>query len=279
MSEREYVGFVTAPASDKPIAGCSYRSQRAGIPDLAQSGSSVIMKLSALRVVWCLVLVLPVAAAEKRNVSGIVADENNAPLSDVCIDHYGAIYCNTKTDSAGRFEISTSAPAIVFRKPGYAPQRLILGPVGEGLQVRLQSSEIQAPICASACTERIRGYFCLPQVKGVRVSKLGHDVDYSQQNHFVKVGRNRGGIVHGSGSAWSFGLPDNHDVWGSVGYSENDYTWGTDISIVDARGQMKDGSKWRFVGLVGESASYTGVQDQQIAALLDQVLDGFCVTH
>ena len=93
----------------------------------------------------------------------------------------------------------------------------------------------------------------------------------------AKVGGKKGGITHGQGSSWSLGLPRDRDVWESVEYSERDYVIGGDILIVDAKGLKSDGTLWRNLGKVGESAFYDRVTDRAVAALLDRVLDGFCV--
>ena len=82
--------------------------------------------------------------------------------------------------------------------------------------------------------------------------------------------------MHGQGSSWSLGLPRDRDVWESVEYSERDYVLGDDILIVDAKGRKSDGTLWRNIGEVGESAFYE-TADPAVAALLDRVLDGFCI--
>lgn len=74
---------------------------------------------------------------------------------------------------------------------------------------------------------------------------------------------------------WSFGTPPDLDVWRSVAYQEATFEVGV-VTIIDARGQLPNGSRWRNLGKFGESASYSDV-DEATAKLLDQFLDGACL--
>ena len=81
-------------------------------------------------------------------------------------------------------------------------------------------------------------------------------------------------LLFGGGANWSLGIPYTGDVWESSEYSEKSYTAG-DVDVIDARGTAGNGTRWRYVGTFGESASYYEV-DPKDAALPDRLLDGVC---
>jgi hypothetical protein len=118
------------------------------------------------------------------------------------------------------------------------------------------------------------GIFCLSKVDGVEVSEQGNDVDYGLRFFSVQSKDEVKSILHGSGPTWDWGVPSNEDVWRSVDYSEQQSMVGSH-RVLDARGRTSDGQFWRYVGRLGESASYRDV-DTESAALLDKVLDGVC---
>jgi hypothetical protein len=81
--------------------------------------------------------------------------------------------------------------------------------------------------------------------------------------------------MHGSGPMWSFGLPSEPDVWRSIEYEEIVYD-NSGVRIIDARGQFSNGNRWRNLGMFGESASYTDM-DEATAKILDRFMDGACL--
>jgi hypothetical protein len=135
-----------------------------------------------------------------------------------------------------------------------------------------------APPCKPPCDTGLHSSFCFPLVKGVKASRPGNDVDYTTRSYVAKVDGKKGVIIHGQGSSWSLGLPSDRDVWESDEYSERDYVLADDILIVDAKGRKSDGTLWRNLGKVGESAYYNKVTEPAVVTLLDRVLDGFCVS-
>lgn len=102
-----------------------------------------------------------------------------------------------------------------------------------------------------------------------------HDVDYGARTYYIKTKKGPKGIQHGSGPLWGFGTPFEKDIWSSVRYDEATYDV-AGVIIIDARGQLPNGSWWRSVGKFGESASYSDV-DEATAKILDQLLDGACL--
>ncbi len=196
-------------------------------------------------------------------------------MPEVCLDHYGATYCNVMTDGMGRFEIGSKSPGVVFRKRGYAPQ-LVKLPQSENLQVTMAQAESSWPVCEQRALIGCRGLFCFANLKGVRTPKPSTDIDYSMTSYTAHVGKIRASIVHGEGAMWTLGLPSDRDVWDSIEYFERDYFDSSGQRVIDARGSKSDGTHWRYLGTIGESASYQNVKATEVMRVLDQVLDSVC---
>src|SRR5437868_580633 len=126
-----------------------------------------------------LLLALPLLSAEPRAVRGVVLTNNGTPLEGVCVEHYGAVYCNAQTDVLGAFEISTSAPLVVLRKPGYAPQVVRLADKNE-FRVIMPVESLPVPPCNEPCDSGIYGTFCFPPIKGIKATRPFNDIDYTE---------------------------------------------------------------------------------------------------
>lgn len=69
-------------------------------------------------------------------------------------------------------------------------------------------------------------------------------------------------------------MPSDQDMWRSVNYEEIAYDIGG-LTIIDARGQLPNGQRWRYLGKFDESASYSDIEEVT-AKTLDRFLDGAC---
>ncbi len=180
-----------------------------------------------------------------QQVSGFVVDPGGAPIPDAWVYHLGG-RASAKTDAQGRFDLTTRVPRVVIRKPGYESYvldtqrakevKLILRPISRNL-----------PMCSRphSC-HSLSGSFCFPNVKGVKAHTPISDSDYLAES--FTVGKND--IRHGSGYAWSFGIPFDEDVWAATNYREDSYTrmgLGDLVGIVDARGESPKGTYWRYL--------------------------------
>jgi hypothetical protein len=209
-------------------------------------------------------------------VTGLVVDPDGRPLSGVRVDHHENRRKTVVTDSDGRFQLQTKAPALVLRKVGYR-SHFIRTLAAKQARIVLEPFPGTPRFCSveSPC-ESIVGWqakFCFPKVEGVETSKQGRDIDYGIRYYSIpKTGDDAIEIMHGAGPVWSRGIPLDEDVWESVEYAEVGYAQ----DILDARGRTADGKRWRYLGRSGESASYHDV-DEGLARILDRVLDGVCV--
>jgi hypothetical protein len=218
---------------------------------------------------------------EARHINGTVVDHEGKPVGEARIDHSNDRQLVHQTDSQGTFAFDTRAPSLVVRKAGFR-SALIQTRAATEVQITLQTSTSQSfPNCSDTRRfDSLEGWgasFWFPKIPGVKASRQGRDIDYGIRSYFVKTKQDPKGIRHGSGSLWGFGIPSNLDVWQSARYEETTFNSG-DLTIVDARGQLPNGNRWRYLGKFGESAEYSNV-DKATAKVLDQVLDGACSTR
>jgi hypothetical protein len=219
-------------------------------------------------------LMLPSAV----RLSGVVTDSGGRPLSDVWVLHAGNEVRNMTTDSQGRFDIRTRAPAVVFRKPGFQSQYLR---VGGDREVAISLAGPAAPMKECEAPSKLvslggGSVFCLPRIPGVHVGEVGVDTDYAYRWFWFRTHPGKVGIEHAEGATWGTGLPFDEDVWSARDYAETAFHGPKGLFIVDARGKSSDGKCWRILGRFSESANYRDVPERY-AALLDRVLDGACV--
>jgi hypothetical protein len=197
-------------------------------------------------------------------------------VAEASIDHANDRQVH-QTDKEGRFVLDTRAPALVIRKTGFRSE-LVRTKDATGVRVTLQKlSETRVfPKCSSngryVGIEGWQASFQFPEISGIKASKQIRDSDYGARNYYTDA---RNGIRHGSGPMWSTGVPLDHDVWRSVKYEEVTFDVGGQ-TIIDARGELPDGTRWRSLGRLGESASYSDA-DETSAASLDRFLDGACL--
>ena len=223
---------------------------------------------------------------ESRKLTGVVVDQDGTPVKDAEIGHteirpIPGGSTNTNTDAQGRFQVTTNAPLIVIRKPGFASAFLRTRDTNSGDPQRLvlKSTKRTMPICSPAeKAESLEGWgasFRFAPKPNVKVGKQGHDIDYGIRGYFVKTAKGEVGIAHGSGPMWSFGTPLDSDVWKSVTFEEVSFEV-EGFRILDSKGESADGTRWRTLGKFGETASYSKV-DKETAKILDQFMDGACI--
>lgn len=222
-------------------------------------------------------LLLPQA----RHITGVVVDSEGEPVADARIDHSNDHRQAHQTDSDGRFELDTRAPVLVIRKAGFRSE-LVRTQNATEVRVTLQkqTEDRRFPSCSkTGLYEGIDGWrssFKFYKIQGVTASTQGRDTDYGARSYYVDTEQGPKGIMHGSGPMWSFGTPVDQDVWRSVKHDEVMYDFGG-LTITDARGQLPNGNRWRYLGKFGESASYSDI-DEATAKILDKFLDGACLT-
>jgi hypothetical protein len=160
---------------------------------------------------------LPTPIASGATVSGTVVDASGKAISGARLDHIGKLVVvgppdvavepsrdESQTDAEGRFQVTTTSPELVIRKPGYQSERVRV--TGDAqMQVTLQ------PIKPSKCKVEP-----LPKVK----TKKANDIDYTASWFYVETKNGPKGIISGQGPTYSFGAPSDRVVWTSLDYFE-----------------------------------------------------------
>ncbi len=217
----------------------------------------------------------------ERHISGVVIDTAGNPIANAAVDHSTDGYLRILTDSEGKFDLLTQAPRIVIRKAGYRSEAL---PTQGALDLRVTLRDLGErrvfPLCSATGQYAGLGlqFRKTPEVVSGPINMFS---DYIEQNYTVRRSKGKKGIRHGSGGTWGPGLPWSDYVWRSAEYEEVAYAspvreLSIDGMIVDARGKLPDGTRWRHIGRFGETAAYSGV-DESTAAILDKYLDGACL--
>jgi len=217
---------------------------------------------------------------QARHINGVVIDAGGKPVVDARIDHTDDRRQAHQTDSVGRFEVDTRAPVLVVRKAGFQSELVrTQGATESRITLQRLTESRRFPTCSNTGQyDGIDGWgasFQFLRNSGVKASRQSSDIDYGARNYYVETKEGPKGIRHGSGPMWSFGTPLDQDVWRSVKYEEATYDAG-DVMIIDARGQLSNGNRWRNLSKFGESASYFNL-DEATAKVLDQFLDGACL--
>jgi hypothetical protein len=241
------------------------------------------MRIVAVGLLWVTVglvqpgeksLLLPHAV----RVSGVVVDGVGNPIPEALVLHANSLGKAIGTDAEGKFAFETNAPAVVIEKPGYRSQRLQAATAQE-VRVTLERLSKGFRVCEGTdsmvgMNGMMIGGFFFQKIKGIKATEPKMDVDYLFRAYLIKVGGKRYGVRHGTGPIWGGSEPFDELVWNSEQYEQVKYDVGG-ISIVDARGVLPDGNRWRNLGSFGVSASYEDVPNEA-ASVLDRLLDSAC---
>ncbi len=226
--------------------------------------------------------------SEARSVTVTVHTVDGRPVADADIDHLDELApLGGRTDSTGRLSRETRAPAFVVRKVGYQSQ-LVRTQSETEFKVTLQPAALKPAISkcpAKRSCETVVGFrasFCFQMTEGVEPLQQANDSHYGVRSYIFSAAVGQSRIMHGSGPFWSYGTPSDLDVWRSVEYKETVYARRdpalsrAGMVIRDALGTTAAGKRWRYLGMFGESASYSKL-DEEDARPLDRVLDSVCV--
>ena len=114
-----------------------------------------------------------------------------------------------------------------------------------------------------------------PPVNVQVLNSHGHSMDgvtvqpIADDPSWARIGAN------GRGANWSHGSPPNDQIAASVEYEEHRYVL-KQFRFIDSRGKLADGTIWRYLGQLGESADYE-TKDPAAAKELDKILDKVCL--
>jgi hypothetical protein len=224
----------------------------------------------------CVLLWLGSAAAFADEIRGIVTSATGAPLEGALVSSLP--WDHTKTDAEGRFLLQRPRTLARFSAPGYRPVTKTVADLPTTIALEaLGEPAWTPPLCGRPVQKNDLDIdtamrFALP--KGAKVRR-GHDIDYvcASVHH-------RGGLLSwGAGPHWSAGLPVESEFRSVVAPAERDVkTPWDDVTAAEYRGTRADGTRWRFIGLFGQTIEYEA-KTAAAAEYFDRILDSLCWTH
>jgi hypothetical protein len=138
----------------------------------------------------------------------------------------------------------------------------------------------EIPYCRPEPTEiLVGGGLAVPVPREAR-TEVGSDIDYTCTA--VHLGGNALQIVACQGPHYTYGRPSSSLLDGARDVKERrikwpdmpaDWVW--DYGPVDVRGSSAEGKRWRYIGIIGASITYEGVEPGA-DRVLDAVLDRLC---
>ncbi len=210
------------------------------------------------------------------NLTGVVRSQAGEPLAGVTI--WGGQKDYQTTNENGEYNIrlpSSSASfccVLQFRRDGYKTLTRAVDPAAGVLNITLQPGKSKwiPPDWSPSDSKRIGATMRFLIPKGAKL-KRGRDVDYWTIAVGFGSGKNQEWMQIGGGSSWSLGLPLVSDMTSVAEVSERDMICGP--SGIDIRGHTKDGKRWRFAGMWGETVTYRNASEQA-ARFFDSIIDG-----
>lgn len=202
----------------------------------------------------------------------MVVDHTGQALPGARIEASG-IHPPPRTDDLGGFRLMTASEFVVVRKSGYQARRLATAGA-LGVRVVLEPAGPEIPACPTHLAGAARRWsqFRFAPVADIAERAVESPRPTVERSLFSGTGKI---LFHGAGMLWGFGWPPASRVLESVEYSEVVRTFGQ-REIIDSRGKLADGTRWRRVGTVSESIEYEGASESE-ARVLDRFLDGLCM--
>jgi hypothetical protein len=233
------------------------------------------MMSQLLRAVALMAALLPlVQSPVTLPFTGTVTDAAGKPLDGVRVN--SAPFEDTHTDTTGHYTLAKPGDLIRFSLASYRPVTKLFSRLTTPLIMQLASERPRALLeCPEAVKKDKRQADMSLRVSLPREAKIkaGADAD----NHMLAVGFHVDWMVHGSGAQWSSGLPDLK-LWKQLVTSEErDITVAADpgVTIADYSGLLQNGSHFRFIGMLGQTISYTDASVDS-AAYFDGLLETLC---
>jgi len=210
--------------------------------------------------------------AQVRLVIGTVVDQEGRPVDGARFEQVSER--TERSASDGGFRFNTAGASFVIRKEGFQSE-FVRVPDNGLVRVVLKKEDVRPfPNCASpAPTIGVDIRFA--KIQGFKNGGTTIDADYSVESYEFETPAGLKTIRHGSGALWSFGTPVNSYVWASMKYQEILFSHGRG-TILEARGELKNGNRWRFLGKFGETVMYYDVEPES-ALVLDKFFDSACV--
>lgn len=221
-----------------------------------------------------------VALPEPVPVEVRVWNEAGNPISSARIEYITPTATDFReTDFQGRAIFATRSPQFLIRAEGYRTT-LLKNSAPEGMTVTLVAAG-DAALSRCDSTGDLLGLNYMhstlwwPRVEGVTVEEKNYDIDNVTQRFWVETESGRH-LMWASSSVYGWGMsPRGPDIWSAAAFSENVMTVENDLPVVDSRGRLSNGLRWRIQSNGLETIQYHDV-DPDVAETFDRMLDGVC---
>jgi len=207
-------------------------------------------------------------------LTGTVSDAAGKPIAGVRVTSWPVE--DTRTNASGQYTLAKPHALVRFSLAGYRP---VTKPwTGLGTPVIMQPAferpQAIADCPASVKMDKRQAGASLRMVlpRDAKIKTSANTEDYS----LLAVGRHTDWMIIGVGARWSNGLPEWKLFKEFVTFEERDITVDDPlVSIADYSGMLRDGSHFRFIGLLGQSIAYTDATVES-AAYFDRILETLC---
>jgi len=214
-------------------------------------------------------LVLPVVP--QQHLRGTVTDDAGIPIEGVRVTTFLE---ETITDDEGCFLLEEPAALVRFSRNGYDPLTVLT----EKTDVRIilkenEQAQWKTPACGSVKARHLfdaGGPLAFIVPKRTKIRRV-HDIDYVE----VSIKCEDSILSIGSGPHWSPGFPSPMLLERSKTVVERDIVGPWEFPVAEYRGELDNGTKWRFIGMFGQTASYRDVPPA-VAECFDSVMDTLC---
>jgi hypothetical protein len=235
------------------------------------------MTSQILRALALIAALLPIAQSPMTlPLTGTVTDAAGKPIEGVRVTSFPAE--DTHTNASGQYTISKPRDLVRFSLTGYRPVTKALNSLTAPVIMQPASERPRALSECPASVKKDKRQFgatlrvALPREAKIKSSTRAESEDYS----ILAVGHRVDWMILGAGAHWSYGLPDLKLWKAFVTFEERDITVDDPlVTIADYSGMLRDGSHFRFIGIVGQSISYTDAS-VDAAAYFDNILETLC---
>lgn len=219
------------------------------------------------------------------DVSGAVTDSDGEPLVGVDIysqtaNRFQSWVSHTRSGEAGDFAIENAGQVLIFLKPGYSPQSLVLETGRKNLHLVLQraTDDRQIPECREDSEERFDRLplgFSVPE--GLHSEQISSNPDAPFIIHravgqpFIRFSKANPNNPYGTIFFWLFGskILTHRNVVNAQGIPVG----------VDFRGLLGNRLSWRILAIPGQEIVEYYTLSREAADLLDDVIDSACIQN
>jgi hypothetical protein len=218
-------------------------------------------------------------------LTGTVTSKSGQPISGASIySPVGVRYDhNTETDSQGKFKLPDHSRVVFFRHGNFRPLSKIVDLATTNLDVVLEEStgsELKVSVCptTSEFGERvgfemkflITGEMAVTVVNGAH-GRIFHIFD--KKDEHVPLKERELMVLEGGYSEF---YPEEELLLSASGYAERWWMFGLEKGGVDIQGRGKNGSWWRWTGLLKNPITYRNVSERKAKAF-DKIIDSMCL--